>query len=96
MACCTSTDSNITQWKDLNVHNRSLLLKPSPNLELLVNEFNDGTPENSNAPEKISLSKYYDIEETHNIEIPHKTKSLSLFHINACFLNKIFDDLLMT
>ena len=31
----------------------------------------------------------------HNIEIPHKNKSLSLFHINACAcsLNKNFDDL---
>ena len=28
----------------------------------------------------------------HNIEIPHKNKSLSLFHINACSLNKNFDD----
>ena len=29
----------------------------------------------------------------HNIKIPHKNKSLSLFHINACSLNKNFDDL---
>ena len=29
----------------------------------------------------------------HNLKIPHKNKSLSLFHINACSLNKIFDDL---
>ena len=29
----------------------------------------------------------------YNIEIPHKNKSLSLFHINACYLNKNFDDL---
>ena len=29
----------------------------------------------------------------HKIEIPHKTKPLSLFHINACSLNKTFDDL---
>ena len=28
-----------------------------------------------------------------NIEIPHKNKLLSLFHINACSLNKNFDDL---
>ena len=28
-----------------------------------------------------------------NIEMPHKNKSLSLFHINACSLNKTFDDL---
>ena len=37
-------------------------------------------------------SFFYDIEEMHNIEIPHKNKSLSLFHINACSLNKNFDD----
>ena len=29
----------------------------------------------------------------HNIEISYKNKSLSLFHINACSLNKNFDDL---
>ena len=28
----------------------------------------------------------------HSIEIPHKNKLLSLFHINACSLKKIFDD----
>ena len=95
LACCTNTDSNITQWKDLeNDHDSSLLLKPSSNLELLVNQFNNATPENGNDPEKIASSKYYDIDEMHNIEIPHKSKSLSLFHIiNACSLNKNFDGL---
>ena len=29
----------------------------------------------------------------HSIEIPHKIKLLSLFHINVCDLNKNFDDL---
>ena len=29
----------------------------------------------------------------HNIEIPHKNKSLSLFHINTCSVNKNSDDL---
>ena len=54
LACCTNTDSNITQWKDLeNDHNSSLSLKPSLNLELLVNQFNNATPENSNDPEKF-------------------------------------------
>ena len=87
LVCCTNTDSNITH------HNSSLSLKPSSNLEFLVNQFNNATPENSNDPEKISSSKYYDIEEMHNIEIPQKNKSFSLFHINACSLNKNFDDL---
>ena len=93
LACCTNTDRNITQWTDLeNDHNSSLSSQPSLNLEFLVNQFNNATPENSNDPEKISSSKYYEIEEMHNIEIPHKNKSLSLFHINACSLNKNFDD----
>ena len=94
LACCTSTYNNSIHWKDPeNDHASSLSLKPSSNLELLVNQFNNTTPENSNDPEKISSSKYYDIEEMHNIEIPHNNKSLSLFHINACSLNKNFDDL---
>ena len=67
-------------------YNSSLPLKPS-NLELAVNQFNNATPENSNDHEKIYSSKYYDIEEMHNIEIPHKNKLLSLFHINTFSLN---------
>ena len=93
LACCTDTDSNIRQWKDLgNDHDSSLLLKPS-NSEILVNQFNNTTQENGNNPEKIAWSKYYEIDEMHNIEIPHKNKPLSLFRINTCSLNKNFDDL---
>ena len=41
-SCCTNTDNNNTHWIDLvNDHNSSLSLKPSSNLELLVNQFND-------------------------------------------------------
>ena len=73
-----NTDNNNIHWIDLeNDHNSSLSLKPSSNLELLVNQF----------------IKYYDIEEMNNIKIPHKNKALSLFHINACSLNKNFDDM---
>ena len=94
LACCTSTDRNLIQWEYLeNDHDGLLSLKPSSNLELLVNQFNNGTPENSIDIEKISSSKYHDNEEMHNIEMPHNNKSLSLFHINACSLNKNFDDL---
>ena len=61
LACCANTDNNITQWRDLeHDHYSSLSLKPSLNLELLVNQFNNATPENTNDPEKISSSKYYD------------------------------------
>ena len=87
-------DNNTTQWTDLESgHNSSLSLKPSSNLELLVKQFNNATPENSNDPEKICSSEYNDIEERRNIEIPHKNKLLSLFHTNTCSLNKNFDDL---
>ena len=110
-ACCTNTDNNTTRWVNLeNNHNSSLSWKPSSNLELLINQFNNATTENSNDSEKVNLSKYYDIEEIHNIdayichhyqpkisehniEIPHKNTSLALFHINACSLNKNFDNL---
>ena len=85
LACCTNTDNNITQWKDLeNDHDSLLLLKPSSKLELLVNQFNNTSPENGNDPEKIASSKYYDSDEMHNIELPHTNEPLSLFHIIAC------------
>ena len=93
--CFTNIDSSIMQWKVLkSVQNSSLLLKPTPNLELLVNQFNNVTLENNNDPENISSSKYYDIDEMYNVEIPNKNKSLSLFYINPCSLKKNFDDLL--
>ena len=85
-------NNNSTHWIDLeNDHNSSLSFKPSSNLEPLVNQFNNATPENSNKPEKVCSPKYYDIEEMQNIQIPHKNKSLSVFHINACPLNKNFE-----
>ena len=77
LACCTNTDCNITHWKDLeNDHNSSLSLKPSSDLEILVNQFNDATPETGNGPVKIASSKYYDTYQMYNIEIPHKNKWL--------------------
>ena len=84
LASCINTDSSIMQWKGQKTSEiSSLLLKPTLNLELLVNQFNNATPENNNDPENISSSKYYDIDEMHNVGIPNKIKSLSLFHINA-------------
>ena len=75
LSCCMNTDNHNIHWIDLeNDHNSSLSLKPSSNLELLVNQF----------------IKYYDIEEIDNIKIHHKNKALSLFHINACSLKKNF------
>ena len=43
------------QWKgQKTVETSSLVLKPTPNLELLVNQLNNATPENNNDPENIS------------------------------------------
>ena len=94
LARCINTDSSIIQWKGQKTSEiSSLLLKPTSNLELLVNRFNNLTPENNNDTENKSSSKYYDIDEIHNVGISNKKKSLSLLHINACSLNKNFDDL---
>ena len=49
----TLSQEKVTQRIDLeNDDNSSLSLKPS-NLELLVNQFNNATPENNNDPEEI-------------------------------------------
>ena len=37
--------------------------------------------------------RYYDLEEIQTLNIPKKSKSLSMFHINACSLSKNFDDI---
>ena len=74
------------QWKGIkSAQNSSLLLKPIPNLELLVNQFNNANQKNNNDSENISSSKYYEIDKMHNAEISNKNKSLSLFYINACY-----------
>ena len=48
---------------------------------------------NSDDPENTVSSIYYNIEEIQNLKITNKSKSLSLFHLNACSLSKSFDDL---
>ena len=49
-----------------------------------------------NDPENVVNSNYYDIDQLKTLKFPEKkqqNKSLSLFRINACSLNKNFDDL---
>ena len=78
----------MTQWRDLrNDHNSSLSLKPSPNSELLVNQFNNATLENSNGPEKkIIHLNIMTLRKCITLKYLTKNKLLSLFHINACSL----------
>ena len=74
----------------------SINLKLPPNLGLLFNQFNDLSSDSINKnPENMKINcKYYD---TDNIQrIKSKPNSLFLFYLNdlnACSLNKHFDDL---
>ena len=57
------------QWKGpKSAQNSSLLLKPTPYLELLVNQFNNATSKNINDPQNISCSNYYDIDKMHSVK----------------------------
>ena len=50
----------------------SLLLKPPPDLALLFNQFNNAIPENRSDPENVIKSKYYDIDESQQLQFPNK------------------------
>ena len=65
-----------------------LLLKPSENLKLLVNQFHNASPQDVIDPENVFQFKYYGIDELKNVKIINKDKSLPLFNINVCSLNK--------
>ena len=71
----------------------SINLEPSSNVSLLFNQFHDLSSDSiKKTPENMMANcKYYDIEDVQKIKsIPD---SLFLFHLNACSLNKNFDDL---
>ena len=73
LACCSNTDNNITEQRDLEYdHDSSLSLTPS-NLELLVNQFNKATQKTVMTLKKF-LHPNIMTEEMCNIEIPHKNK----------------------
>ena len=79
--------------KNDNDNERLLSLKPPSDLALLYNQLNNTSPEKNNDPVNVANSKYYDIDQIQTLKFPKKHKSLALFHINACSLNKNFDDL---
>ena len=65
----------------------SINLKPTPNLSLLFNQFNDLSPGSINKNLKNMIScKYYDTNDIQKITT--KPKCLSLLHLNTCSLNK--------
>ena len=72
----------------------TLVLKQPANLSQLFNQFNNITENHTNRdPDNVVKCRYYDIEEIQTLNIPNKSKSLSMFHINTCSLSKNFDDL---
>ena len=78
---------------EISNKNSSVLLKPPLSSELLFNQYNNSSPEQQNDPENVVNSRYFNIDQIQSLEFCQKEKSLSLFHINACSLNKNFDDL---
>ena len=69
----------------------SLSLKPSSDLSLLFNQFNNSSPEQKSNLENVVNSNYYDIDQLQTQT--QKNKSLFLFHITSCSLSKNFDEL---
>ena len=58
-----------------------------------MNQFNNSSPGQKNDPENIVNSNYHDIDQLETLKFHEKNRLLSLFHLNACSLNKNFDDL---
>ena len=71
----------------------TLVLKQPANLSQLFNQFNKITENHTNRDPDNVVKCRYDIEEIQTLNIPNKSKSLSMFHINTCSLCKNCDDL---
>ena len=79
--------------ENVSSKNSSMHLTPPPSLALLFNQFNNTSPEQNVDPENVVNSRYFDIDEIQALKSYDNKNSLSFFHINACSLNKNFDDL---
>ena len=79
--------------ENVSSKNSSMHLTPPSSLALLFNQFNNTSPEQNVDPENVVDSRYFDIDEIQALKSYDKKNSLSFFHINACSLNKNFDDL---
>ena len=76
--------------ENVSSKNSSMHLTPPPNLALLLNQFNNTSPEQNVDPENVVNPRYFDIDA---LKLYDKRNFLSFFHINACSFNKSFDDL---
>ena len=87
---------NLTESLKLDNMNTTgtLVLKQQANLSQLFNQFNNITENHTNRdPDNVVKCRYYDIEEIQTLNIPNKSKSLSMFPMNTYSLIKNFDDL---
>ena len=65
-------------------------------MKYLVDQFNNMSSSddiNTDDPENVVASKYYDIDELQNLIIANQSKLLFLLHISTRSLSKNFDDL---
>ena len=87
---CVSNFYNNNKPDKTNIEG-SLLLKPSENIKLLVNQLTIMVLQKIT----LTLKRLFnlDIDELQTMKIPNKDKSLALFHINACSLNKNISEL---
>ena len=87
---------NLTDCLKLDNMNSTitLVLNKPANLGQLFNQFNNITESHTNRdPHNVVKCRYYDIEEIQTLNIPNKSKSLSMFPMNTYSLIKNFDDL---
>ena len=91
LSCCSTilpfgnlTDKDFScsilnkNYIEISNKNSSVLLKPPPNLELLLNQFNNSSPEQQNDPENVANTRYFDIDQIQSLKFSQKDKSLSL------------------
>ena len=62
-------------------------------MALLFNQFNSYSPEQQIHPENAVNSRHFYVDQIQSLKFAQKENPPSLFHITACSLNKIFDNL---
>ena len=70
-----------------NINSTSLVLKTSANLSLLFNQFNNFSPEQTNEPENVVNSNYYDIDQFQTLKL-HEKKQVTIPIPLKCVLIK--------
>ena len=87
MVNCSPTTVKNNDANKIN-NDGSLVLKLSANLSLLFSQFNEFSPEQKNEPENVVNSNHFNVDQSQTLKFPENNKSLFLFHINGCSLNK--------